>query len=102
MLLLEYYDQLDDRLEDYLITINENQWRPIKYGPFHATVVEDVGIDAQNTNVTATRMKKEENNKRCIRELGGALPLVFYNYIHDCKTTQEIRNTLNKNFQGNE
>lgn len=46
--------------------------------------------------------KKKANDKRCIRELCGALPPVVYNYIRGYNTSQEIWNTLKEKFQGNE
>lgn len=46
--------------------------------------------------------KQKAKDKRCNRELHGAIPPVVYNYIHGCKTAQVIWNTLKEKFQGNE
>lgn len=101
-LLPEYYDQWANRVEDYLNDIDKDLCCTIIDGPFFATAIEVVGIVAHNENKTATRLRKEVNDKRCIRELWVALPIVISNYIHGYKTTQEIRNTLKEKFQGNE
>lgn len=52
------------------------------------TVVEDVGIDAQNVNIMVTRMRRKANDKRFIHELRGTLPPIVYNYIRGYKITQ--------------
>lgn len=46
--------------------------------------------------------KQKANDKRCIRELRGALTPVVYNYIRGCKTAHEIWSTFKEKFQGNE
>lgn len=63
-------------MEDYITGIDEDLWHPMKDGPYHVGVVEVVGIAAQNESMNATRLKKETNEKMCIREMRRALPLV--------------------------
>ena len=43
-------------------------------------------------------MKK--NEKRCLRELRGALPPVVYNNVRGLKSANEIWNTLKQKYQG--
>ena len=43
MLILGYYDQWTDRMEDYLIGIDEDLWRCIKSGNFHPSMLTKVG-----------------------------------------------------------
>ncbi|CAI9263793.1 unnamed protein product [Lactuca saligna] len=102
MLLPEYYDKCVDRMEDYLNGIDDDLCHPIRDGPFCANTVEDVGTATHDDIFIVTRLKKEVNDKRCIRELRGDLPLGFYNYICGCKSPRVIWNTLNETFQGNE
>lgn len=77
-------------MEDFLIWINEDLWGLINNGSYRANVVKAIRITARNESMTATRLKQEANDKRCIRKLRGALPPVIYNYLRGCKTAQEI------------
>lgn len=63
MLLPQYYDQLANRMEDYLIGIDEDLWPPIKSGPYRESVVKVVGGAAENESVTIDQIKKEANEK---------------------------------------
>ena len=65
-------------------------------------VAEDVGIVGSTTNFALQKGRREANDKKCIRELRGALPPIVYNYVRSCKTTKEIWDTLKENYQGNE
>lgn len=69
MLLLEYYDQWSDRMEDYLNGIDKDLWRSIDKGPYRVDRVQAMGIAAQSKDMTTTLLKKEASDKRCIGEL---------------------------------
>lgn len=100
MLLLEYYDQQVDLMEEYLNGIDEDLCRSIEEGPYHVGAVEVVGSTTSNESLTVGRFRSEANDKICIRELRGALPPIVFNYVHGCKTAQEIWNSLKDKFQG--
>lgn len=98
MLLLEYYDQWADRMDDYLNGIQED----LDKGLYRADHVQAVGTIVESEDLTITHVKQEANDKICIHELQIALLPIFYGYIHECKATQEIWNTLKEKFEGNE
>lgn len=81
MLHLKCYDQWVDQMEDYLTGIDKELWRPIKSGPCRVDHVQAVVTATQGEDMTMDRLKQEGNDKMCIRELHGALPPIFYNYI---------------------
>lgn len=76
---------MDISYEYYLNNIDENLWCSIEKGPYHADVVEVVGTAAQRKSIIANKVKSQANDKRCIQELRGSLPLGDYNYIYCCK-----------------
>lgn len=76
MLILEYYDQWADHMEDYLNGINEELWKFITDDVHPSFVVQSVGTSATNQNVNEQTEKLLKSEKRCMRELRGALPLL--------------------------
>ncbi|XP_023739172.1 uncharacterized protein LOC111887238 [Lactuca sativa] len=102
MLISEYYDQWSDRMKDYLNGLNEELWSCISWNITLPTNLQPIGSSSSTTSVDnqSDRMKKLE--KRCIRELRDALPLVLYNYVRICTHAKEIWNNLKEKFQGSE
>ena len=99
MLIPEYYDQWDDRMEDYLNGIDEDLWKCITDGSCLAVLLREVGTASSNTNVGQQTEKHMKNKKRCLCELRGALPTLVYNYVHCCKTSKKIWDTLKDKYQ---
>lgn len=95
MLLPEYYDNWADRLKNYLIGIEEDFWRLIMDGPYHASVIEGVGTVAQNESMDATWLKNEDNVKRCITKLRSTIFVVVKLHkrsrIHWKKSFKEMK-----------
>lgn len=56
--------------------INEDLLQLIKKGPYRTSVIEGVRSATHNESVTANIIKSIANDKRCMRELRGAPPLV--------------------------
>ncbi|XP_023745018.1 uncharacterized protein LOC111893181 [Lactuca sativa] len=102
MLIPEYYEQWSDRMQDYLNGLDEELWSCISGNVTLPKNIQPIGSSSCTTSVEnqSDRMKKLE--KRCIRELHGALPLVVYNYVKSCTTAKEIWNNLKEKFQGSE
>lgn len=65
-------------------------------------MVQAVGNVVAAKDMITQGNKKNANDKRCVRELQGALPPIVYNYIRGCKTAKVIWNTLKEKYQGNE
>lgn len=89
MLLPEYNDKWIDHMEDYQNGINEDLQRSIEKGPYRASTAESVGSTTQNESVIMDRKKRQSNDRRCVRELRGALTPIVYNYIRGCNSAQE-------------
>ena len=102
MLIPEYYDQWADRMEDYLNGIDEELWNCIDGTVQAPANVQQIGSSTASPDVEDQRKRLKNNEKRCMRELRGALPPVVYNYIRSCKTAKEIWNTLKEKYQGSE
>ena len=102
MLIPEYYDQWADRMEDYLNGIDEELWNCINGTVLPPVNVQSIGASASSNDVTEQQNRLKKNEKRCMRELRGALPPVVYNYIRSCKTAKEIWITLKEKYQGSE
>ncbi|CAI9294517.1 unnamed protein product [Lactuca saligna] len=84
MLIHEFYDQWSDRIEDYLNGIDEDLWKCIT-GEIHpASLLQRVGTIASSSGVAQQTEKQKKNDKRCLRELHGALLPVVYNYVKKC------------------
>ncbi|CAI9297700.1 unnamed protein product [Lactuca saligna] len=81
MLLLEYYNQWADHMEDNLNGIDVDIWRSIEKGPYHADLIQVVGNACIAEDMIAQGNNKKANDERCLCELPGALPLVVYNYV---------------------
>ncbi|KAL7592013.1 hypothetical protein Lser_V15G31779 [Lactuca serriola] len=102
MLIPKYYDQWVHHMEDYLNGIDEDLWKCI-IGKVHSlTMLQNVGTVAASKDVAQQAEKPKKNEKRCMRELRGALPPVVYNYLHSCKTSKEIWDILKEKYQGSE
>lgn len=102
MLIPKYYDQWADQMEDYLNGIDEDLWRSIDKGPQREDPVQVVGNAKAAGYMVALANKQKTNDKKCLRELRGALLPVVYNYVHGCETAQEIWDALKESYQGNE
>ena len=59
MMLLEYYDQQTNRMEDYPNGIDEDLQRSIEKGPYHADLVQAIGNDGATEDVTVQVNKKK-------------------------------------------
>lgn len=77
-------------MEDYLNEIDEDLWRCVKSDHFRPSMLAEIGNAGSITDVTAQADKKKPNDKRCMCELGGALPPVVYYYVRGCTTGKEI------------
>lgn len=84
-------------MKAFLNRIDEDLWRSIGKGPYHVDQVQAVGKIVQSEYFTTICLKKQGDDKRCIHELCGLLPLVVYNYIHG--SAQEIWNTPKENLK---
>ena len=102
MLIPEYYDQWADRMEDYLNGIDEELWNCIDGTVQAPANVQPIGPSTASAEVADQQKRLKNNEKRCMRELRGALPPVVYNYIRSCKTAKDIWNTLKEKYQGSE
>ena len=102
MLIPEYYDQWADRMEDYLNGIDEELWNCIDGTVQAPANVQPIGASTTTPEVLERQNRLKKNEKRCMRELRGALPPVVYNYIRSCKTAKEIWITLKEKYQGSE
>lgn len=71
-------------MEDYLNNIDEDLWRSIETGPYHAYLVQVVGNVGVTEDMIAQGNKKKANDNKCLRELRGALLPFVYNYIRGC------------------
>lgn len=65
-------------------------------------MLQQVGTVASNLDVVQQEEKQNNNEKRFLCELRCALPPVVYNYVHGCKTSTEILDTLKHKYQGSE
>ncbi|CAI9269200.1 unnamed protein product [Lactuca saligna] len=61
-----------------------------------------VGMSATSEDMISRGSKMQENDKKCRRELRGALPPVVYNYVRGCETAKQIWDTLKEKYHGNE
>nr|KAJ0225283.1 hypothetical protein LSAT_V11C100031530 [Lactuca sativa] len=102
MLIFEFYDEWADRMEAYLNGIDEELWNCILGDVRPPAAVQSIGTSSTNQNVNEQSERLLKNEKKCMRELRGALPPVVYNYVRSCKTAKEIWNTLKEKYQGSE
>ncbi|XP_023761595.1 uncharacterized protein LOC111910032 [Lactuca sativa] len=102
MLLPEYYDQWADCMEDYLNGLDEELWNCIKGTIQPPSNVQNIVSYGTTYAVVDQPTRLEKHEKRCMRELRGALPHVVYNHIRGCKTAKDIWNTLKEKYQGSE
>ena len=58
MLILEYYEQWADRMEDYLNRIDEDLMRSIKRGEYCQVMLLDIGIAATNEDMITRKETK--------------------------------------------
>ena len=102
MLIPEYYDQWADRMQDCLNGLDVELWSCISGNTTPPQNVQAIGSSSGTSSVNDQydRLKKVE--KRCIRELRGALPPIVYNYVRRCTTAKDIWNNLKEKFQGSE
>ena len=59
-------------------------------GPFHPNMLVTLGTASTNKDMITQGNKMQANDKKCLRELHGALPLVVYNYVHGCSIVKQI------------
>ena len=99
MFIPEYYDQWVDRMQDYLNGLDEELWSCITGKSTPPPNVQAIGSSSETSSVTdqVDRLKKLE--RRCMRELRGALPPVVYNYVRSCTTAKDVWNNLKEKFQ---
>ncbi|XP_023757080.2 uncharacterized protein LOC111905620 [Lactuca sativa] len=102
VLIPEYYDQYTDRMEDYLNGLDEELWKCINGTVRPPLNIQNIGSTGTTATVEEQQTRLEKHEKRCMRELRGALPPAVYNYIRGCKTAKEIWNTLKEKYQGSE
>ncbi|XP_023769335.1 uncharacterized protein LOC111917936 [Lactuca sativa] len=102
MLIPEYYDQWVDRMQDYLNGLDEELWNCISGEINPPAIVQPIGSSSTNSEVDNQSNRLKQLEKRCMRELRGALPPVVYNYVRTCTTAKEIWNNLKDKFQGSE
>ncbi|XP_023771670.1 uncharacterized protein LOC111920326 [Lactuca sativa] len=102
MLILEYYDQWADRMEDYLNGLDEELWDCINGIVQPPVNLQNIGSFATTSAVGDQQTRLNNNKKRCMRELRGVMPPLVYNYILGCKTSKEIWNILKEKYQGSE
>ena len=94
MLIPDYYDQWADRMQDYLNGIDEELWKCITDDVIPPLSVESIGTWSSTPSVTEQSEMLKKNEKKCMRELRGALPPMVYNHVCTCTSSKEIWNTL--------
>ncbi|KAL7614614.1 hypothetical protein Lser_V15G06614 [Lactuca serriola] len=82
--------------------IDEELWNCILDDVRPPAVVPNIGNSSTNHNVNEKSERLLKNEKKFMRELRGALPLVVYNYVRSCKSAKEIWDTLKEKYQGSE
>lgn len=99
MLIPKYYEQWDDRIEDYVNVINEDMIWCINRGEFSLTMLVTVLL----LQVKIWSLK-EIKWRRMIRNVFVNYMLLptIYNYVWSCKTAKEIWDTLKEKYHGNE
>jgi len=102
MLIPEYYDQWADRMQDYLNGLDEELWKCISGEINQPAQVQPIGMSSSSSEVDNQTDRLKRLEKKCMRELRGALPPVVYNYVRTCTTAKEIWNNLKDKFQGSE
>ena len=85
-------------MEDYLNGLDEELWNCIKGTVLPPQNVQNIGSSGTTSVVEEQQTRLEKHEKRCMRELRGALPPVVYNYIRGCKTAKDIWNTLKEKY----
>lgn len=73
-------------MEDYLNGLDEELWKCIIGTVQPPLNVQNIGSSGTTSAVGEQQIRLEKHEKRCLRELRGALPPVVYNYIRGCKT----------------
>ncbi|XP_052627452.1 uncharacterized protein LOC128134082 [Lactuca sativa] len=81
---------------------DEELWTCINGSVQPPTNVQTLGSFGTTSAVEDQQTRLKNNEKRCMRELRGALPPVVYNYIRGCKIAKEIWDTLKEKYQGSE
>ena len=102
MLIPKYYDQWADRMQDYLNRLDEDLWNCISGEINPPATVQSIGASSSSSEVENQSNRLKQLEKKCMRELRGALPPVVYNYVRTCTTAKEIWNNLKDKFQGSE
>ena len=77
-------------------------WRSVGTRPYQADLLQAVVNFGARGDMITQGNKKKANDKKCLHELLGALPLVVYNYVRGCKTVKEMWDTLKEKYQVNE
>ncbi|KAL7614205.1 hypothetical protein Lser_V15G05372 [Lactuca serriola] len=89
-------------MEDYLNGLDEELWNCISGNLNPPSNVQSVGASSASSGVENQNERMKKLEKRFMREMRGALPLVVYNYVRSCKTAKEIWNNLKEKFQGSD
>lgn len=89
-------------MEDYVNCIDEDLWRLIETEPYRVDLVQAVGKVGVDEDIIVQENKMKGNDKRCLRELRGALAPIVYNYVCGFKTAKLIWDTLYEKYQGKE
>lgn len=66
MLILEFYAQWADRMEDYLNEIDEEFWKFITSDVRPPPAVQNIGISSNNQNFKEQADKLQKNEKKCM------------------------------------
>lgn len=68
-------------MEDYINGIEEDLWHCVMGGNYHPGRLEQVGTAGSFADVSLQADKQKANDKKCLRELHGALKPVVYNFV---------------------
>ena len=80
MLIPEYYDQWADRMEGYLNGLDEELWKCITGDVNQPAQVQPIGMSSSSSEVDNQTDRLKRLEKKCMRELRGALPPVCLLY----------------------
>ena len=99
MLIPEYYDQWVDRMQDYLNGLDEELWSCISRNVNPPTNVQPIGSSFGSSGVENQTDHLKKLEKRCMRELWGALPKVVYNYVRTCTNAKRSGTIWRRSFK---
>ena len=81
-------------MQNYLNGLDEELWSCISGNVNPPANVQLIGSSSASSGVENQIDRLRKFEKRCMRELRGALPPVMYNYVRSCTTAKEIWNNL--------